>query len=105
MMPFLVQYDEFVQIITEPKKVVRDPYCNGYVVKNIGNTILLINLDPLQPGEFRSMGGNLMEIYQGRIEIKFGAQVTDLADPPVTMGVCTQKYYAFKNKKAIPPIL
>jgi hypothetical protein len=93
----LIYYDEFVQPVTTAKKIVRDENCNGYVVKNIGNTVCFINLDPLQPGEFRSMGGNRLEIYRGRIEIKFGAQVTDLADPPSNSAIVTQKFYLFNT--------
>jgi len=97
MIPFLVKYDEFVQPVYVARKIVRDPYCNGYTVKNIGNTICNINLDPLQPGEFRSMGGNFMEIYQGRIEITFGPQVTQIGNPAVNFAICTQKFYSFNS--------
>ena len=38
-----------------------DPFCNGLVVKNAGNTILLFQGVPLQPGESKSVGGDSSE--------------------------------------------
>jgi hypothetical protein len=65
---------------------------NGFVVKNSGNTIVMFNREPLQPGESQTVGGNEGEIYVGRVDIFF---VLPIPAPAVPIDSCwiTVKYY------------
>lgn len=59
-------------------KVEVDKYCNGFSVVNIGATNMVVNGTPLAPpvapallGEAAQFGGNIGEIFIGRIDIQF----------------------------------
>lgn len=88
----LLSYNISVQTYQANKKPVVSPYCNGFTVRNGGNTALLVNGDPLAPGEFKSVGGNHGEIYIGRIDLVFRDQATQTL-PRVRVAVVTQKFY------------
>lgn len=66
---------------------------NGFTVKNAGNTILMFNQEPLQPGESQSIGGNEGEIYTGRVSIFFMLP-TPAPGTPVNSAWITIKFYA-----------
>src|SRR5277367_6274479 len=68
-----------------------DPYCNGIVVENLGTSVLVFQGDPIQPGNSKTIGGNLGEIYIGRIDILFTNP--SLLPTPVNNAFITQKYY------------
>jgi hypothetical protein len=65
---------------------------NGFVIKNAGNTIVLFNNEPLQPGESQSVGGNEGEIFDGRVDIYFRLP-TPAPGTPVNSAWITVKYY------------
>lgn len=80
------------------QKITVDKYCNGFSVVNIGASNMNVNGIPLAPpvapalqGEAISFGGNIGELYDGRIEISFTGAV----------GLCivTQKIYVPQIKK------
>lgn len=65
---------------------------NGFTVKNAGNTILMFNQEPLQPGESQSVGGNEGEEYIGRVDIYF--MLPTIVPPlPTNMAWITVKFY------------
>jgi hypothetical protein len=72
--------------------VTVDKLCNGFSAKNAGTTIVLLNGEPLQPGESKSIGGNLGEIFVGRIDIAF---LLPTPAPATIVNACyvTQKTY------------
>lgn len=79
-------------------KIVVDKYCNGFSIINIGASNMVANGVPLAPpvppallGEAVSFGGNLGELFDGRIDISFTGAV----------GRCivTQKIYVPNIKK------
>jgi hypothetical protein len=72
--------------------------CNGFTVKNRGNSILVINQDPLDPGESKAFGLNRGEVYTGRIDISFRAQAVQPV-PRVDAAFVTQKFYLFKEEE------
>lgn len=66
--------------------------CNGFTVRNNGTTIVILNGEPIMPGDFKAVGGNAGEIYGGRIDIYF----TVPTPAPVTItrsAWVTQKFY------------
>jgi hypothetical protein len=65
---------------------------NGVTVKNAGNTIVIFNQEPLQPGESESIGGNEGEIFVGRVDIFFTLPVPPPL-VPVNMAWIIVKYY------------
>lgn len=75
--------------------VKTEPFCNGYTVRNIGDTLVIVSgmailpaLVPGTPGESVAVGGNLGEIFIGRLTVRFAAPIG--ANPLVEI---TQKYY------------
>lgn len=80
--------------------VPADKNCNGFTIKNAGNTICIVNGEPLQPGDFKTFGLNRGEIYIGRIDISF--QLPAPAPPtPTNSAFLTQKFYVKKGDKLI----
>lgn len=72
-----------------------DLNCNGFTIRNLGDTIVNVSgitvfpaLVVGTPGESVSIGGNLGEIFIGRLTIKFQAPIG--ANPLVEI---IQKYY------------
>jgi hypothetical protein len=65
---------------------------NGFTVKNAGNTIVVFNQEQLQPGESFTVGGNIGEIYSGRVDIYFRLPVPP-PGTPVNMCWITVKFY------------
>lgn len=75
-------------------KITLDEYSNGFTLKNAGNSICIINGDPLEPGESKAFGGNQGEIIIGVYNFKFQA----IASPPpgyvqVDSAILTEKFY------------
>ena len=65
---------------------------NGFTIKNAGNTIVMFNNEPLQPGESQSVGGNEGELYIGRVDIFFMLP-TPAPGTPVNSCWITVKFY------------
>jgi hypothetical protein len=88
----LIEYNVVTQEYSLPQQVVLDRYCNGLVIKNAGNTLVIIMGDTLQPGESKSIGGNYGEVYRARTDINF---LPPPVPPLVTqnLAVVTQKFY------------
>jgi hypothetical protein len=72
--------------------------CNGFTVKNRGNTICFINGDPLIPGESKAFMLNRNEDYKGRIDLKFVPQVPPVV-PAINSAWVTQKFYMFPETR------
>ena len=88
-----INYGEFTQTYTRQTIVPLRPNLNGYSVRNVGTSVAIVNNKRLLPrpfagvsGESFSMGGNLGELYEGIIEIKFEAGGGDAIE-------VTQKFY------------
>jgi hypothetical protein len=65
-------------IIATGGNIILDEYSNGFTIKNIGNSVLFINHDPLQPTESKGFGGHLFTILTGRYAFTFDP----IASPP-----------------------
>ncbi len=77
--------------------IPQDRFCNGMTFINRGNTIAVIQGDPLNPGESKSIGGNRGEIYKGRIDLNF--QLPAIVPPvPANLLIVTQKFYVNLDK-------
>ncbi len=89
----MYKYREVEQAYGEQMRVIYPPYTNGYSLFNNGNTnIILNNTETLVPGASKSVGGNLGELYDGRLDVKF--EVPNPAPPiPANSAVFTFKYY------------
>lgn len=77
-----------------------DRKCNGWVVKNTGNTLLTVDQEEIFPGGSKSTGGNFGEIYIGRIDLSFtGGSL--IPTQPTARNACliTQKVYTNINLK------
>ncbi len=86
---------------TTGQTVPRVDNCNGFIAKNIGDTIAFINDDILYPapgpgasGESKTVGGNLGEIYLGQIKLRFDA-IAPGTNPAVSI---EQKFYILDSK-------
>lgn len=80
--------------IGTPQNLTLDKYSNGFTLKNTGNSICFLNIDPLQPGESKAIGGNKSELLTGRYRVYFAP----IANPPVGYtqqdnAILTEKYY------------
>jgi len=86
-------YKDNETVYTDTGNLTFDNFCNGWVIKNTGTTLLIVdNKEILQPGESKSFGGNAGEIYRGQKRINFQTQ----APPPATiinMATLTEKIY------------
>jgi hypothetical protein len=69
-----------------------DPLCNGFVVKNEGNTLVKIMGETILPNASKSVGGNLGEIFEGKIDLYF-ALPTPAPATPINLCIVTQKVY------------
>lgn len=75
-----------------PAKITFDRLCNGYTVRNAGNTIVVINDEEIQPGQSKAVGGNRNEIFIGRLDIFFRDQTVQPV-PRTPYFYVTQKFY------------
>jgi|HubBroStandDraft_4_1064222.scaffolds.fasta_scaffold46812_2 hypothetical protein len=85
-------YDTNTEIISQPKKITLDLNCNGITVKNIGNSIVIVDGNPLLPLEALNIGGNKGEIYTGRHNISFQPNPAVVV-PEIDLAVIVQKFY------------
>lgn len=74
------------------RSVVLDKLCNGVTVINKGNTIAMWNGLPLQPNESMTVGGNVGEVFVGRVDISFSLP-TPAPPTPVNSAWVIQKFY------------
>jgi len=89
-----IAYNVIVQNFYSSDEVEVTGLCNGFTARNIGDTTAFINGVRLLPslvagqtGEVMQIGGNLGELYKGRIQLSFlGAGVA----PNIEI---TQKFY------------
>lgn len=90
----LLYFETTVQTYTRVQKINIPRLCNAVTVKNTGNIICVFDLDPLQPGESKSIGGNRGEVTIGRHDVDFTTQGMTVV-PPVQNPSCvvTLKYY------------
>ena|ERR1700679_2454171 len=94
---YFLKYSTSNVLYSRTISVTVDRYCNGFSAKNAGTTIVLLNGEPLQPGESKSVGGNYGEIFVGRIDVAF--QVPSPAPATIT-NACyiTQKTYEIEGE-------
>jgi hypothetical protein len=94
-----IGYNVIVQTFTTQTEVEVTPSCNGVSIRNIGDTVCMINGIRLLPtlvaggsGESTQFGGNLGELYKGRLQLQFiGAGVAPLVE-------IIQKYYLYESR-------
>jgi hypothetical protein len=79
-------FDTSLQDYSVEQNITLDKACNLLLVKNAGTSVLLFDLDPLQPGESKVIGGNRNEVLVGRHQVSFRGAGVNLA-------IVTQKYY------------
>lgn len=91
----VLKYNIASQRYAKQQDVTVDPLCDGWTARNTGDTIVSVNGINLQPrpaaglsGESFSAGGNLGELFAGRITIIFQAPAG--TQPEVKI---TQKFY------------
>ena len=77
-----VAYNVLVQTYTAQEEIAVQDFCNGVSIRNLGDTPLTINGIRLNPslvagqiGEQTTWGGNLGEIYRGRLTLIFLAPI------------------------------
>lgn len=90
----LLYYETSVQAYVRNQKINIPKLCNAVTVKNTGNIICLFDLDPLQPGESKAIGGNRAEVTIGRHDIAFTTQgMTVIPPTQLPSASVTVKYY------------
>lgn len=69
-----------------------DPLCNGFVIKNEGNTLVKVMGETIKPDASKSIGGNYGEVFEGKVDLFFA-----LPNPapliPENLCIVTQKVY------------
>jgi hypothetical protein len=85
-------YNTSTQRYAANEKVNLDPLLNGFIVTNTGNTLCVVNGQPILPNDFKSFGGNRAEIYMGRLDITFQPQAVPVI-PAINECYVTQKFY------------
>lgn len=92
----LLYFDYNTRQITEAYNIILDQYCNDLTVKNVGNSVVMFDDDPIQPQQSKSIGGNRLEILKGGGH-KISFTLNFLIGPPPLvrndMAIMTQKYY------------
>jgi hypothetical protein len=88
----LLQYNVQTTVISGPSQIPTVEFCNGFSIKNTGNSVVVIMDDQLAAGESKSFGGNRGEIYIGRIDLKFIAAAVPVI-PRIDGCVITEKFY------------
>jgi hypothetical protein len=92
----VLKYNTTTLEYTALKSVVVARFCNGFTVNNTGTTIALLNGEPLQPGQSKTVGGNEGEIYVGRIDLSFKTQ-SPAPSTIINSAWVTQKFYEVEN--------
>lgn len=87
-------YDVVTLQYTTQQKINIVDFCNAVSIKNNGNIILLVDSEPILPGESKAWGGNENEVFNGRHNISF-TTVGMAVVPPVQVPSAwvTQKFY------------
>lgn len=89
----MYKYREVEQAYGEQARVIYPSYTNGYSLFNNGNTdIVLNNTETIAPGASKSVGGNVGEIYDGRLDVRFEIP-TPAPGTPSNSAIFTFKYY------------
>ncbi len=93
-----IGYNVIVQTFTGQTEVEVTPSCNGVSIRNIGAVTAFINgiqllpaLVPGASGESVQFGGNLGELYKGRLQLQFNAGAGALVE-------IIQKYYLYESR-------
>jgi len=93
----LYRYYFNVQTYTVNTVPELDPLTNGIDVRNTGNTLVSFNGCTLQPGESKSVGGNLGEILDMRIQFIFSLPVPAPPIPANAVELTLKNYYEFPD--------
>jgi hypothetical protein len=89
----LLRYNFSTNIYAQNIQVPLDELCNSISVFNIGTTNIIFQGDIILPGNFKVIGGNRMEILNGRVDLSF--QVPVPAPAVITnLAAVTQKFYS-----------
>lgn len=94
--------NQSTQGYSQATMVPPDKLCNGFTVKNAGNTICIVNGEPIQPDDFKTFGMNRGEIYIGRIDLSF-VLPTPAPPIPTNQAFVTQKFYVNMGPKSASP--
>jgi len=93
-----IGYNVIVQTFTAQTEVEVTKFCNGVSIRNIGTVTAFINGIQLLPalvvggsGESVQFGGNLGEIYKGRLQLQFAAGAGANVE-------IVQKYYLYEPR-------
>lgn len=79
-------YNVIVQTYTQQQEIEVTARCNGWSARNIGTDTAKVNGITLTTGQSVTIGGNLGEIYEGRIQVSFLTALNPLLE-------IVQKYY------------
>ena len=79
MIPQPIYYSKVISTFLTNGSLIIQPHCNAITIVNVGLTVALVDTAiPLNPGvpgvnngESISFGGNLGEVFKGRIDISF----------------------------------
>lgn len=88
----LLEYDSQTHQVTMPGAVALPKYVNGITVKNSGTVDLYWDQDKIVAGDFKALGGNLGEIYKGRLSLRWKVQ-SPAPSPAIQMATVTIKFY------------
>ena len=90
----LYYFDTTPYTYTKPQKINIPSLCNAISIKNTGNIICVVDEEPIQPGESKSIGGNRGEILYGRHDISFTTAGMDIVPPTqLPQAFVTAKFY------------
>ena len=68
-----LRYDTNTWVTSIAKEFPPDPFCNGFIIFNtsIAPSVVMANGVPIPGGGSLTIGGNLGEIFVGRLQISF----------------------------------
>ena len=88
----LLKYNIITNIFDRVGSLNTDPLCNGFVIKNEGNTLVRVMGETILPNASKSVGGNYGEVYEGKVDLFFSLP-TPAPLTPVNLCIITQKVY------------
>jgi len=88
----VLYYNTVTLSYSQTAKINLDPRCNGVTVRNAGNINVIFDDEVILPGQSKTVGGNLGEIFIGRKDLYFGSSA-GVTPPLVYLCYITQKFY------------
>lgn len=88
----ILRYNIITSPFSRTGSVNIDKWCNGWTIKNTGNTNLEVFGEVLAPQASKAISGNYGEIFEGKVDLFFSVP-TPAPAVPNNYCIFTQKVY------------